>query len=98
MNRRLSVSPRLTRIIPRRRISRIQSPPYFKETLAILWVKCRNQPCCESQSRSFTCSRQPEQEVQHRSFTGFGLLFGAGLAFCSSFENTVRNEEDIEKI
>lgn len=41
----------------------------------------------------------PNKKFNIALFTGFGLLFGAGLAFLLELlKNTVRNEEDIEKI
>lgn len=40
----------------------------------------------------------PNKKFNIAVFTGFGLLFGAGLAFLLDLlKNTVRNEEDIEK-
>lgn len=40
----------------------------------------------------------PNKKFNIALFTGFGLLFGAGLAFLLELlKNTVRNEEDIEK-
>ncbi|XBO86053.1 Wzz/FepE/Etk N-terminal domain-containing protein [Bacillus licheniformis] len=40
----------------------------------------------------------PNKKFNIAVFTGFGLLFGAGLAFLLELlKNTVRNEEDIEK-
>ncbi|MCY8370653.1 Wzz/FepE/Etk N-terminal domain-containing protein [Bacillus haynesii] len=40
----------------------------------------------------------PNKKFNIVVFTGFGLLFGAGLAFLLDLlKNTVRNEEDIEK-